>query len=311
MEVIYRNWEPNQGLEELQAQIYNENNPAPQPTTAQQIVERFEREKIDPKTVRYAVDEEGKPLAYIQARDYENEKETHLGYPWALSDCPAEVQDKLFDEMLDYLAQREIAKEYDLRMNTDSRREEIVQFFKKKRLEVKSKSHRYRIDLNKVSKTDYTDEEYTTRIATPDDLDLLINLLKTDNRYSGQFGSDKELSDYFKDRVLKDGQEKGNNAVLVFDKDKSLVMASAPLLFNLPREEEESLILRFYSYLEKNERAYKPLIIKIAKECVSTGYCTDKPLIEFLGPRDTEQAGILEEYQPIKEVSGLSFGLKE
>lgn len=311
MKAVYRNWEPDQGLEELQAQIYNENNPNPQPVTAQQIIERFEREKIDPKTVRYAFDEDGKLLAYIQARDYENVKETHCGYPWALSDCPVEVQNKLFDEMLAYLTQREIAKEYDIRMNADSQREEIVQFFKKKGLVVKSKSHRYRIDLNEVSKTDYTDDQYTSRIATPDDLDLLVNLLKTDTRYSGQFSSDEDIINYFKDRVLKDGQEKGNNAVLVFDKDNSLVMASAPLLYNLPREEEESLILRFHSYLEGNERAYKPLINTIAKECVTTGYCTDKPLSEFIGPRDTEQAGILEEYKPIKEVSSLAFGLKD
>ena len=43
--------------------------------------------------------EDGKMLAYVQARDYPPEKEIHLGYPWAVSDCPEGVQDKLFDEL--------------------------------------------------------------------------------------------------------------------------------------------------------------------------------------------------------------------
>ena len=67
MNVIYKFWEPNKGLEEHQATIYNKstNNSV----TAQSIVDRLGREKIDQKTVRYALTEDGKPLAYIQARD--------------------------------------------------------------------------------------------------------------------------------------------------------------------------------------------------------------------------------------------------
>ena len=311
MKVNYRYWEPNQGLEELQVKIYNESNPdLQQPVTAQQVIDRYEQEKIDPKTVRYALTEDGKPLAYIQARDYPNVEETHLGFPWALPECPEEVQEKLFEEMLDYIKTREEAKKYDILMNAAIERKEIVDFFKKRGLVEKSKSYRYEVDVNEVSKTEYTDKVYSSRLATADDIDLLVKLVKTDGRYEGQFQSDEDIANYFKDRVIKDGEEKGNKAVLVF-KDESLVMAAAPLLLKLPGEDEESLVYRFHSYLPENEQANKPLLIEIAKQCVAASYETKKPLSVFIGPRDTEFASILGEYNPTKKVTGIAFGLEE
>ncbi|MFX0015873.1 MAG: hypothetical protein ACFE98_14895 [Candidatus Hermodarchaeota archaeon] len=310
MKVVYRNWEPNQNLEELQAKIYNENNPRPQPVTAQQITDRYEREKIDPKTVRYALDKEGNPLAYIQARDYDSVEETHLGYPWALPNCPKEIQDKLFDEMLEYIKHREIATKYDILMNASVDNEKVMEFFKGKGLVEKIRGYRYEIDVNEVNKSEYTGEEYTTRLATMDDLNLLVDLIKADGRYLGQFNSDEDIANYFKDRVLKDGEEKGNKAVMVFKGD-TLVMASAPLVLKAPGEEEERLILRFHSYLPENEQAFKPLIIDIAKVCVSNNYGTDKPLSHVISDRDTEFSSILDEYNPTKVLTGIGFGLKD
>lgn len=310
MKVVYRNWEPNKDLEEFQAKIYNENNPTNQPVTAQQIIERFEREKIDPKTVRYAFDEEGKPLAYIQARDYKAVEETHLGYPWALENCPKEVQDKLFDEVLEYIKKREIAQKYPILMNASVDNKKVMDFFKGKGLVEKTRGYRYEIDLKEITKSEYTKKDFTTRLATPDDVDLLVDLIKADGRYLGQFGSDKDIADYFKDRVLKDGEEKGNKAVLVF-KDDTLVMASAPLVLKAPGDDEERLILRFQGFRPGNEQAYKPLIIEIAKVCVSNKYGTDKPLSVFIGDRDSEFSTILEAYSPNKVVTGIGFGLDE
>ena len=310
MKIVYKNWEPKKDLEELQAKIYNENNPRPQPVTAQQIIERYEREKIDPKTVCYALDEEGNPLAYIQARDYEAVEETHLGYPWALENCPKEVQDKLFNDMLDYIKKREIAKKYAIRMNAAVDDKKVMDFFKGKGLVEKTRGHRYEVDVKEVSKSEYTETEFTTRLATPDDVDLLVDLIKADGRYTGQFGSDKDIADYFRDRVLKDAEEKGNKAVMVFKGDK-LVMASAPLVFKAPGEDEERLILRFHSYLPDNEPAYEPLITEIAKVCVSNNYETDKPLGTFIGDTDTVFAKILDKHNPNKVLTGIGFGLDE
>lgn len=65
MKAVSRYYEPNQGLEELQAKIYPENSG--HPATAVQIRERFKVEKRDLKTVHYALTDDGKPLAYVQS----------------------------------------------------------------------------------------------------------------------------------------------------------------------------------------------------------------------------------------------------
>ncbi|MFW9996068.1 MAG: hypothetical protein ACFFD4_28770 [Candidatus Odinarchaeota archaeon] len=300
MEVIYRHYEPDQGLEEQQAKIFTESSGGT--ATADQIRERYEREKIDPKTVCYAMTGDGKMLAYIQARDYPEVKETHIGFPWALPDCPEGVQDKLFDDMLAYIRKRQ--ETMTIRANAPASRQEIVDFFKKKGLVEKTRGYRYNINLNKASKKEYSGE-FTTRIATNSDLNLLVDLIKADGRYSGQFPSDTDIVNYFKDRVLKDG-----HAVMVF-KDKNLVMASAPLVFTIVGDDEASLILRFHSYLPGHESAYKPLITNVAKECVTTDYGTDKPLSVFIGPDDGEFARILDDYGPEKEVTIYGFGLED
>lgn len=307
MNIRYQNWEPNKGLEEKQAEIYNQNNPRPQPVTAQQIIDRYKQEKIDPKTISYAFSEKDELLAYIQARDYLQIKETHLGYPWATTNCSAEVQDKLFDEMLDYVKQRDEAKELTIRMNAPTRRQDIVDFFKKRNVKVMSKGYRYNFDVKEIAKSDYSKDDYTSRLCTEEDLDILMNLLKTDGRFSGQFSSDEDLENYFKERVFKDG-----HAILIF-KDEQLVMASAPLIFKLPNDDDrESLIFRFHSFLEGHEAAFKLLLMSIAKECVATNYGVDKPLAFFASDTGSKDiVTVLESYNSEKTQTGLSFGLEE
>ncbi|MFX0050911.1 MAG: hypothetical protein ACFE8U_06400 [Candidatus Hermodarchaeota archaeon] len=304
MTIKYQYWEPNQGLEEKQAEVYNKNNPDnQQPVTAKDIIDRYEREKIDPKTVQYAFAEDGQLLAYIQARDYPNVEETHIGYPWGAENCPKEVQSKLFADMLEYIKQRK--ETMTILANAPAENEEIIDFFKEKGLFEKSRGYRYELKLDDISRDNYTEQEYTTRLATPEDIPLLVDLVKAFGDYAGQFNSDEDIVTYFKDRVFKDG-----HAILVFKGD-TLVMASAPLIFQLPNVEGKRLILRFLAYLSDNESAYKPLLIAIAKECVSTGYGTDKPLSTFISPRNSTFANILEKYNPTKVVTSFGFGLKD
>ncbi len=307
MNIRYQNWEPNKGLEEKQAEIYNKNNPGPQPATAQQIIDRYNQEKIDPKTISYAFSEKNELLAYIQARDYSQIKETHLGYPWATDNCPAEVQDKLFDEMLEYVKQREEAKELSIRMNAQTRRQNIVDFFKRRKVKVMSKRYRYNLDVKEIAKLNYSKDDYTSRLGTEEDLDILINLLKADGRFSGQFSSNEDIEKYFKDRVFKAG-----HAILIF-KDDQLVMASAPLIFKLPNDDDrESLIFRFHSILDGHESAFELLLISLAKECVEFNYGVDKPLAFFASDTDSKDIiSVLESNNSEKTVTGLSFGLEE
>ena len=80
MEIVYRFYEPNQGLEEVQAHLYNQ--ATGEKATAEQIRTRYETEKTNPRFVRYAFAEDGKPLAYIQAKKEKNK--FAIGYPWAV-----------------------------------------------------------------------------------------------------------------------------------------------------------------------------------------------------------------------------------
>ncbi|MHA2307215.1 MAG: hypothetical protein ACXACU_17690 [Candidatus Hodarchaeales archaeon] len=170
-----------------------------------------------------------------------------------------------------------------------------------------SKGYRYNLDVKETAKLNYSKEDYTSRLGTEEDLDILVNLLKADGRFSGQFSSDEDIENYFKDRVFKDG-----HAILIF-KDDQLVMASAPLIFKLPNDDDrESLIFRFHSFLEGNEAAFELLLINIAKECVDSNYGVDKPLAFFASDTDSKDiTSVLESYNSEKTVTGLSFGLEE
>ncbi len=306
MKIQYKYYEKNAGFEELQAQIYNANNPdSPQPVKAEEIVKRFENEKIDPKTVRYALNEKGEPLAYVQARDYPEPKETHLGYPWALPGCPTEVQNKIFDEMLAYIKTRDTG--FEIRVNVSSNNEQQMNFVKTKvELEEKSRSYRREIDVKKVSEMSLEEGKYSIRKATKDDVQILVNLIKEDGRYTSQFSADEEIAKYFSERVLPD-----DHCYLVFQEEK-LVRATAPLITKLPGDSEERLILRFHSFLPETEQAFKSHMIAIAKECVDTGLDT-KPLSLFEGPNDSELVKTtIQDLAPIhSEIQGYSFGLKE
>ncbi len=306
MKVEYKYWEKGTGFEEIQAKIYNENNPENQtPITAKDIIERFEREKIDPKTVRYAfAGEDNKPLAYIQARNYPEIKETHLGYPWALSECPEEVQHKLFDEMLSYLQTKD--SDLAIRVNVPLSNENIVNFVATKDQLVKiGKSYRRELDVHKLKQQTSSQKGYNIRKASKEDVDILVELIKTDGRYSGQFTGDEDIIKYFSDRVLPD-----DHCYLAF-KDDKLVMASAPLITKLPGDTEERLILRFHSFLPDHEPALEPLLIDIAKECVSTGLDT-KPLAFFEGFNESKVfKNIIKNFEPVNsEVLGFTYGLK-
>jgi hypothetical protein len=301
MEITYKYWQKDAGLEESQAKIYNANNPnRPQAVSTKDVVDRFEREKIDPKTVRYAFAND-QAIAYIQARDYPEPKETHLGYPWALPDCPEEVQDKLFDEMLSYLKTRDSG--FDIRINAYTSQEKNLKFIKgKSTLKEIGQNLRHELDVKQLNELTPSEGEYKIRKATKEDVDILVQLIKEDGRYSGQFPDDEGIAKYFLERVLPD-----NHCILVFKKEK-LVMATAPLVTNLPGESEERLILRFHSFVPDTESALKPLLIHVAKEIVSAGM-DSKNLAMFERSGDSQIVkDALKELKPIKsEITGFVF----
>ena len=110
MKVVFRHYSPNIGLEEQQANIYKKISGLS--ASANEIKERIKGENRDPRMIRYALTDEGKVLAYVQARDSPIRfGRTAISYPWALPECSESVKNKLFDELMTYLLQREKTKE--------------------------------------------------------------------------------------------------------------------------------------------------------------------------------------------------------
>jgi hypothetical protein len=303
--VRYVKWEEGKGLEEHQAKIYNEaiGNSINNVTTVEQIIER--NKSGDLVVCNYAFDDD-KPLAYAQARDYKEIEETHIGYPWALAGCPEEVQDKLFDKMVEFVKKRE--SPYAIRANVGVNNKKLVDFFRSKGLVEKSHNYRYDLDLGKLSE-DIEDSEYNVKIGVKEDINKLVELIKEDGRFSTQFPTDESIKEYFESRVYKDAEEKGNKPVLVF-KDDKLVMASAPLVFDLPNDEER-MILRFHSFLKGYEQAYPSLLRNVAKMCLKNSYGTDFPISAFHGSDESIFIEQLKKYKPNKALTGYGFGFKD
>ena len=101
MEIEYRPYQS--GYEKQQAKIYSESSGIL--ATAEEILQRYKTEKTDPQYIRFAFTKEGKALAYCQVR-LEKKGSIAIGYPWALPNCPTEVQEKLFNDLMTYMSPR-------------------------------------------------------------------------------------------------------------------------------------------------------------------------------------------------------------
>jgi hypothetical protein len=261
MKGIYKTFEPNSGFEELQAQIYNDHlrrNPQTSFTkvTAAKIKERVEFEKKDPKLIRYALREDGTPLAYIQASI--DGKTTWIGYPWAFEDCPKDVQERLYQELFDYATEKYPENKKVIGYFSNSW-EEQIQFVLDKGYKLKDTAYFYTLDPDNV-KLDIP-EGYSSKLGTIDDLEALMELSKIDADLKNGFPSDEAREHYFKNRVLADG-----NLILVY-KDEILVAATAPL-----RGFYVGYMFRFTAIRPGFEEAWKILAVKIAQHCKEIGW---------------------------------------
>jgi hypothetical protein len=267
MNVIYKTYEPDSGFDEYQAQIYNNHlkrNPQTsfKTVTAAKIKERVAFEKKDPKLIRYALREDGTPLAYIQASI--DGKTTWIGYPWAFEACPKEIQEKLYQDLFAYITEQ--YPENEIVIGYFSTSWEIQkQFALEKGYKLNDTAYFYTLDPEKVQLE--IPEGYSTKVGTLDDLDTVIALSKADPDLTNAFPSDEAREHYFKNRVLADG-----NLILVF-KNNKLVAASAPL-----RGFYVGYMFRFMAILPDFEEAWKILTVTMAKHCIDLGW-TEKIMI--------------------------------
>lgn len=297
VEYTYKFWEPDKGFEEAQAVVYDKANQGKfQPANVEQIKKQYSKdEDLDPKTIRYAFRDD-QMVGYIQARIRKNSQEVHLSFPWALPETPVDVQDKLFNEMIDYIQNTEDYASYKIRVNAFANSEENLEFLKKRGFVEKNAWKTLLIPLQAIAKANYN-EQYTTKIGSKDDLPLVANLIKEDGRYTAQFPDDESIQKYLTESVLATG-----HLVLVYEGDE-LITTGAPLIFKPPQEDEERIILRFSAFKDpKNQEPLIPLMIEVAKECLKTNYGQDKPFLAYVDDMDSPQAhrDFLGQFSPIK-----------
>ncbi len=312
MKVKYRHYEPDLGLEELQAKVYSEVSGLP--TSAKEIKERIQGDKRDPKMIRYALTDEKEILAYVQARDSPIRLgRTAISYPWALQECPKEVQYRLFDDLVAYLRKRQNTKEIITGVVLRSLiKDQQLKFFQEKGFFEKERISRYisDYDIRELVTWKISEEitEFTSRLGTLDDLDQLIDLIQRDSYTSLMLPTSKAITDYLKKKVLKDG-----HLILIFE-DDLLVAARAPLLIepdnNLIKENEgERVIIRFSAIRPGYQTAWKRLLIEISKECAIAGWSEIPLRAYFWFFAMSPPAMALVELDPKFEVLEIILGL--
>ncbi|MHA1617752.1 MAG: hypothetical protein ACTSVZ_00610 [Promethearchaeota archaeon] len=258
MNVEYKFYEPGKNWEEIQAKIYNnymENMPYTifNPVNAEDIKGRLKFEKKLPEAIRYALDGEGNPLAYIQITV--EEKRVWIGYPWAMANCPSIVQETLYTDMLGYVKSKYTEKQV------------VMGFISKTWIPPSdfATNHGFQpcqeaffhgMDLKNVPKPP-ADLEYTSRLATEDDLPLLFEITEADPTLQAGFSDMTQCEIYFTKRVIPTG-----NAVMIFHKNQ-VVAASAPL-----HEYYKGINLRFQGLRPGFEQYWDALVYEIAKVCL-------------------------------------------
>ncbi len=288
MVIIYKTFEPDQGLEEIQARLYTKATGIN--VTGEEIKKRIIKERINPNFLRYAFSKEGEPLAYIQARK-ERSHIYAIGYPWATPNCPSDVQDKLFDDLRNYLLEK---NPDELRYWIHHSWKHVESFFLKKGFRKAFSGFRYEFDVTELSKRDVSLPGFTSRLATIQDLELLIKLAREDE----ELGKVPELTEealksYFTDKVLKDG-----HCIVISNEKGEIINASAPLRdFPNPEPDNKYMILRFTATRPGYHETWKLLLVEIAKECIKAGWInlplgvniSEKslhgPIFETLNPR--------------------------
>ncbi|MHA2499778.1 MAG: hypothetical protein ACXAEL_09465 [Candidatus Hodarchaeales archaeon] len=302
MEIIYRTYVPDMNFEDFQAQIFNASIAGSRaaPVTAEQIKHRYETEHTDPQGVRYALTADGRPLAYVQTRvTSKPEPRTWIGYPWAMPDCPPEVQETLWEETYQYIKERDLESASERKVVMCCVQDPAGKhnaFARTKGFEEEDRASQYFIDVQKAGQIE--SPLFDGRIANENDLDLLVELAKVDEGLSQGFPDEDAMISYFKDRVLPDG-----HTVVLFNQKGQIVASGAPLHGYV----EDGVLIRFSATRPGFESALKTLLVEIARHCLDQGWSA-LPLLFGVGyGAPAHQAVIAEELGATAEVTNVLF----
>ncbi len=271
MNIIYKKWNPDEKLEEVQAKIYTEVSGLP--ARPEEIKPRNIQRGED--STRYVLSKEGEPLAYVTSWiNDENPTEGGIGYPWSMKDCPEEAKLKIFDELFTHLKEEKKLKEINTGIVLNSKiYKDQIKFFKERGFEEYERAYRYLKDLDveelAKKKLEGKPAKLKSRIATKDDVDALIEICLADPQLKRAFPDEEGFRNYFENRVLPQG-----NAIMILDGD-TLVAASAALKME-PRGsfligDEERYIMRFTAIRPGYRYAWTRLAVEIAKDMKNSG----------------------------------------
>lgn len=277
MNIVYKKWNPDEKLEEAQAKIYT--GVSGLPARPEEIKPRNIQRGED--STRYVLTKEGEPLAYVTSWiSDENPTEGGIGYPWSFPECPPEAKEKIFNELFTHLKEDKNLKDIRTGIVLSSKiAKDQIKFFEEKGFKEVERAYRYSkdLDIEKMAskKVEGKAAKLTSRPATREDIDLLIDVALSDPQLNRAFPNEDGFRAYFENRVLKDG-----HAVLVLDGDK-VVAASAPLKMNpngvFLLGDEERTLMRFIAIRPGYSYAWKRLVVEIAKEVKKAGW-TKTPL---------------------------------
>ncbi|UCE10299.1 MAG: hypothetical protein JSW61_15215 [Candidatus Thorarchaeota archaeon] len=306
MKVVYRNYEPDQGLDEIQAEIYTSMSGLP--ARADQI--RGRNTSRAPEMTRYAFTEDGKPLAFITARDSTSDTgRTYIGYPWAFPECPEEVREKLFSEHMKFLKEREETKEIGVTVvSTCKIAEQQLTYLQGKGFTEEDRFYYFDkdLDVREVSKWKLSKNaaSYESRLANQKDIDTLIELSMSDPYLKNAFPSEEASRIYFEERVLKEG-----HAMLIFNGDKPV--AAGALLRMQPnglflRGDEERIVMRFTANNPEYSDAWNRLVYELAKEAKAAGWSEVPLRVSFYfrtrDPNAARMSGLQEEIVEFEKI---------
>lgn len=276
-------YEPGKNFEELQAKVYNEANQTLfGKATVDQIKNVTSKDDFDPATVRYLFEDE-EIKGYVQAKIHHNTKEAHISFPWVLNGVSEQHQRLLYEDLLSYLQHHDTYGKYKIRMNMFANPESNLNFIKKygfKRTDTWNQLH---FDKKVLADTPY-DKKYSHKVATNEDIDLLVQLIKTDGRFKTTFSDDGKIKEYF-NKVLETGH------LLIIFESNEIVGAGAPLVVDANQRLEKRIVIRFEAYKDPKSRiVHIPLVVEIAKECLKTNYGEDLPIVIPVDEVDTPEA---------------------
>ena len=287
-EYSYRFWKTNRGLEEQQAEVFNQANDLKfRPSDAEKIKKYFQKIKPNPKHVRYAFRGE-KMVGYIHARIQEQVKELVLSYPWTIPDTPTNVRDTLFDEMIQYFRSEDKFSDFQFRVNMFVK-EANVKFIESRGFTVQNTWKELLLPLNEVANAEYN-AKYTSRMGTEQDIPELISLIKEDGSYDRKLKSDEQMRNFLQEEVLPT-----KHLILVYE-GEILTAACAPT------EAENRIIMDFAVFKNvKDQAPFIPLFVELAKACMNSGYGKNKPITVYTDNMETtiEEQKFLQKFTPV------------